>query len=302
MMITLLTGDNSFEIGREIARIEAGFEGESEHIDGSELDLRQLPDLLMGTTLFADKRQVVIKNLSENKSVWTDLGQWLPRVSDDIDLVLIDAKPDKRTLTYKELKKVAKVIELHKWSDRDTDVAEKWLINEAGRMGVQIDRKAAQLIVRRVGLDQWQLFHALDKLSLVDIVTPEVIESVIDISPSENVFNLFDAALRGDRRLVVDMISSLQLTEDPYRLFALLSGQAFQLAAVAVAGSTDTVASDLGVHPYAISKLSHLAKKLGRPGSRKIIGAFASADDDMKLSRADPWLLIEQALLKVASI
>jgi len=301
-MITLLTGDNSFEISREIARIEAGFEGVPERVDGSDLDVRRLPDLLMGATLFADKRLVIIKNLSENKSVWTDFGKWLPRVSDDIDLVLVDAKPDKRTLTYKDLKKVAKIIEFNQWSDRDIGTAEKWLIDEAARMDIQIDRKVAQLIIRRVGLDQWQLFHALDKLSLVDAITPGVIESVIDASPSENVFNLFDAALHGNRRLVADMIGTLQLTEDPYRLFALLSGQAFQLAAVAVADRTDSVASDLGVHPYAISKLSPLAQKFGRSGSRKIISAFAVADDDMKLSRADPWLLIEQALLKVASI
>jgi DNA polymerase III delta subunit len=98
------------------------------------------------------------------------------------------------------------------------------------------------------------------------------------------------------------MLRTLELTEDPYRLFGLLAGQAFQLAAVATSSPSDDVAKDLGVHPYAVSKLRPAAKKMGRSGAKKVIEAFAKADDDMKLSRADPWLLIERTLIHIASI
>jgi len=137
-------------------------------------------------------------------------------------------------------------------------------------------------------------------LALVDTITDDLIELIIDATPSENVFNLFDAALRGDRAKVAQMIHTLELTEDPYRLFALLSGQAFQLAALAVSDSSDSVANDLGVNPYTVSKLSSAAKKLGRSGARKVIRSFAQADDDIKLSRAEPWVLIERALMQLS--
>lgn len=301
-MITLLTGENTFEIEQELAQIVGEFDGVAERIDGAELEQRQLPDLLMGGTLFADKRLVVIKNLSQNKTVWPYFGDWLSRISDDITVVLIDGKPDKRTTTYKEVKKVATIIDCPVWTDRDEARAVRWVSERAAAMNVVLNTKSAQLIVRRVGLDQWSLLHALEKLALVDEVTDQVIESVIDASPSDNVFNLFDAALRGDRKRVAQMIRTLELTEDPYRLFALLSGQAFQLAAVALAEPTDNVAKDLAIHPYVLSKLQPVAKQTGRSGARKIIRIFAEADDDMKLSRAEPWLLIERALLKVASL
>lgn len=110
-MITLLTGENGFEIERALKRIVTDFEGTPEKIDGSELELRQVPDLLMGVSLFADKRLLIIKNLSENKAVWADFGDWLERVSDDIHLVLVEPKPDKRTRTYKDLQKAAEVKE-----------------------------------------------------------------------------------------------------------------------------------------------------------------------------------------------
>lgn len=300
-MITLLTGENTFQIEQEIAQIVGDFDGNAERVDGSELELKQLPDLLTGSTLFADKRLVIIKNLSENKAVWTDLVDWLPRVSDDINLVLVDTKPDKRTASYKELKKIGKVIECESWTDRDRSKAVEWANERANKMGMKLNTKSVQLIVQRVGVDQWSLLHALEKLVLSGEITDEVIESVIDANPTENVFNLFDAALRGDRQKIAQMLRTLELSEDPYRLFALLSGQAFQLAALAVSDASDTVAKDLGVNPYAISKLTSTAKKLGRSGARKVIAAFAEADDDMKLSRADPWLLIERALMQLSS-
>lgn len=299
-MITLLTGTNTFEMTRALERIISDFSGIAERIDGSELDPRQLPNLLTGTTLFADKRLVIIKDLSQNKTIWLDFVDWLPRVSEDIDLVLVDSKPDKRTVTYKELKKIAKVIEYVAWTERDESKAIKWVSDEAIRMGLKLNTKSVQTLVRRVGTDQWSLFHALEKLRLVGVITDEIIESVIDANPTENVFSLFEAALRGDARMVTQMIRTLELTEDPYRLFALLSGQAFQLAALAVSGQADNVAKDLGASPYALSKLSTIAKKLGRKGARNVIRTFALADDDMKLSRAEPWFLIERALISIA--
>mgnify|MGYP001614321635 CR=1 FL=1 len=300
-MITLLTGENSFEIDRALDKIVSDFDGVAEKIDGSVVELRQLPDLLMGATLFADKRLVIIKDLSENKTVWADFGDWLPRISDDVQFVLVEAKPDKRTRTYKELQKAAKVQMFAIWGDRDYGLAEKWVIDEAKSAGFDLGKKSAQTLVARIGMDQWGLYQALQKLAVLETVTPENIAEFIDARPSENVFNLFEAALRGDARQVSDMIRTLELTEDPYMLFGLLSGQAFQLAALAVSDEPQAVvAKDIGAHPFALGKLANHANKLGRPGVKKVITAFAEADQAMKSSGGEPWLLIERALIKIS--
>ncbi len=301
-MITLLIGENSFEINRALARITADFGSVAEKVDGANLETRQLPDLLMGVSLFSDKRFVVIRDLSANKLIWSELSTWLPRVSDDINLVLVEPKPDKRTTTFKDLKKVAQVLEFNEWEQRDTSKAETWLINEAKQIGFKLDSSNARMIVRRVGLDQWQLYHAIQKLALVDTIDAATIENVIDANPVENVFNLFEAALKCDRARIADMLLIIEQIEDPFRLFALLASQAFQLAALITAGQGDNIAKDFGIHPYALSRLEASAHKLGRGGARKIINIFAASDDDMKLSRGDPWLLIERSLQKIAAI
>jgi DNA polymerase III delta subunit len=298
-MITLLTGSNSFEINEALNKLIEAFDGRAEKIDGTSLELKNLPDLLMGSTLFAEKRLVIIRDLSSNSSVWEKLPEWIPRISDDIQLVLVDEKPDKRLTAYKELKKVADVKEFNPWGDRDYSLAENWILERSKSLGIQLDKRVAHQIVERVGLDQWQLAQALEKLSLLDEITPETVEVTIDASPSENVFQLFETALEGDSKKVHSMIQTLELTEDPYKLFALLSSQVFQLAAVASAGAGDDPSKDLAIHPYVASKLSRHAKKFGKSGTKKILSNFAQADTDMKISKAEPWLLIERALLSI---
>ena len=302
-MITVLTGDNSFELTRALNAMRARFAGAPEQYDGEDLELAQLPDLLLGGTLFATERLVVIKNLSDNKKLWDVLPEWLEKSDPDTHVVLVESKPDKRTKTYKELKKNATVQEFTIWGDRDVMAAEKWVVDEAVRQDVVLDKKLAQQVVARVGLDQWQLFHAIEKLAVLETVDSDTIERVIEANPTENVFNLLDAALRGDSKKVGAMIKTLQISQDPYMTFGLLAGQVFQLAALAATDKpSGEIAPAIGAHPYALGKLAPYAKKLGRSGTRRIVTIFADADADMKSSATDPWLLVERVLIKTATL
>lgn len=296
-MITVLTGENTFEITRELERRIADFDGDIERVDGSEIELRQLPDLLTGATLFSSRRLVIIKGLSTNKSVWSDLIDWLPRIGDELHIIFVDNKPDKRTKTYKEIVKVAKVEDFPAWTDRDIYKAEQWIEDEARRQKLVIDKKSIQTLVARVGVDQWQLYHALEKLAVFDVISSQLIEETIEANPSENVFSLLDAALKGNFKQVSEMLQTLRMTDDPYMVFGLLSSQVFQLAALAVSEKpSSAVAKDIGAHPFALQKLAPHADRIGKAGAKKMVSAFANADASLKSTTNDPWLLIERAL------
>ena len=302
-MITLLTGENSFEIKRALDRLVNEFDGTPEYVNGDDLQVRQLPDVLTGSTLLAETRLVIIKDLADNKTVWNSLDDWLERIPSSIHVVLVESKLDKRTKTYKSLQKLAKVSEFKVWSERERPQAEKWLRTEAANLDLQFSPALARSLVARVGLDQWALQSALQKLALVDELTLPVIENVIEAHPTENIFNLFEKALKGDINQVGAMIGTLELTEDPYQAFGLLSGQAFQLAALVVSDkSSAAVASDLAVHPFTLSRLAPYAKKVTKPQVKNIIDIFVEADDNLKTSSAEPWLIIERALVKISQI
>lgn len=299
-MITWLVGENSFEVREALRAVEASFSGTPEHVDGTALSLNDLPDLLMGLSLFADNRLVVIRDLSQNKSVWEKLPEWLPRISDAIHVVLVDTKPDKRTSSYKALKAVVRLEEYPAWNERDSGKAERWVGERAKVLNVTLSSQLAHTLVSHVGVDQWQLASALDRLALLDDVTAQAIEQVVPPNRSENIFQLFETALEGKSRQVVDSLQALHLQEDPYGLFALLSSQAMSLAALSYASPADNAIKDFGMYPSFASKLARHGSRMGSGKVAFIVEVFAQADADLKRSKADPWILIEQALLKTA--
>src|SRR5690606_24079331 len=102
---------------------------------------------------------------------------------------------------------------------------------------------------------------------------------------------------------VKKMIATLEAGEDPYRLFGLLYTPVLQLAVLSTSHKPSSeVAKDLGAHPFALSKLASPVKKLGKAGVRQVVTVMAEADTALKTSAADPWLLIERALVKIATL
>lgn len=300
-MITVLTGDNTFEVQRALNAIISGFQGVPERVDGSELELRQLPDLVMGATLFASERLIVIKGLSENAALWAVFGDWLPRISDAVHVVLVESKLDKRTKTYKTLKDQGDLREFAAWKEGDTRAAEQWVSDEVKRRGMTLDTTSIRALVAWVGIDQWQLHFALEKLAVLDVVTPDIVREVTEAAPTENVFHVFETALRGDRATLRRLLITLEHSEDGYRLFGLLANQAYQLAALTVADQpASEVARALGVHPYALSKMQPYADRLGRAGARRIVRELAAADHRLKTGSDDVWLVLETALMAIA--
>lgn len=300
-MITVLVGEDSFAVKERLDAFKADFIGEAELIDGSEIEVKQLPDLLMGGSLFSEKRLVIIRDLSKNSSVWSSFSDWIDRVSDDIHLVLVEDKIDKRTQAYKDLKKKTSLHEFSPWSDRDYRDAEGWAASFAKSFGISIDSSALKHLVQRVGLDKWRISQAVEMLSVLEKpIDQKIIDETIVASVSENVFSLFESALSGDVIRVQEMMKSLELQEDAYGIFGIIVSQATQLLAISRAGGDDSPEKDLSIHPYVASKLRQSAKRLGSRQVENIAQIVADTDESLKTSSVDPWLLVERALMLIA--
>lgn len=106
-MIYLLTGEDHVALDPAVQKIVSSLGLTPEKLAGDELSESGLVDALTATTLFSDKRLVIIRRLSENKTLWNKLPDYLSRLSDDITLVLIEPTVDKRTTVFKTLKSVS---------------------------------------------------------------------------------------------------------------------------------------------------------------------------------------------------
>lgn len=297
-MIHLLTGENSFEIERRLQSIVASFAGDAERIDGPELTPEQLPDIVMGQTLFASERLIVIKNVSTNTSVWSVLDQWLEK-SGDTDIVFIEAKPDKRTKTYKWLQKHAHVVETTLLSEHE---AEKWVVAEASAQGATIDARTARFLVEYVGTDQWRLQTEIQKLVLSGRdIDESTIHEFVEPTPQATSFELLDAAFAGRHETVERVLKVVGRSEDPYMFFGLLSSQLYAIALMHTAGQRrpDEIAKAAGVHPFVLKKVAPLARQLTAAQLGQLTEALAELDTTLKSLSVDPWTQLKAFLVSL---
>ncbi len=300
-MIYFLTGENWYARERAMKVIVERTGEEPEYIDVHKATTENLHELLNAQTLFSQARCIVLRQPSENNTLWGSLDEILPTVADDTTLIITENKPDKRTKTYKVLHKQATSKDFPNWTERDTGFATEWMLNEAKGRGISLKTREAQLIIRRVGVDQGRLAAAIDKLSLMPEITLELIEASIDAHVVDNVFILLETALRSDIVEVQAIVKNLRQTEDAYRVFGLLSSQLTQLAALVYSTeSPNEVARAIGAPPFVLSKLSSFAVRISESGMREILEWAADTDTKMKSVAIDPWILVERLLLKIA--
>lgn len=302
-MIYFFFGSNQYQIKTVVDTFveKAGKRDDTaiERVDGETFEPAALLDILQGATLFSPKRLVVMRDASKNKPVWEALGERIANIPETLMLVLVEANPDKRTKTYKQLQKNAEVHEAKELAEPELL---KWMMTEAARRGGKLDTAVARRVIERAGLDQWRLSNELDKLLAFEEVTAEIADSLVEIAPQANVFALLDAAMQGRGGEVRRLLRTAKATEDPYMLFGLLTAQIMQLAAI-VHGqgrSTDDIAKALQAHPYPLKKMSSIAARTNGAALLAMVAAVAAMDDDMKSSGIDPWLLLERGLMKIA--
>ena len=97
-MIKIFTGENRLKAQQEITRQL----GENyEIIEGADLELTTLPSIFHGTSLFANTRNILIRDLGLNKPAFEKLPDYLDTPH---NIIIQELKLDKRSNTYKILK------------------------------------------------------------------------------------------------------------------------------------------------------------------------------------------------------
>lgn len=303
-MIELLTGENDFELTKKVAQLKADFDGQAERYDAADLTPEKQADIFAGQTLFAIKRMVLIDTPSANQELWQNLPTWAERLSDDTQLILVEAKPDKRTSTYKWLRKNANVLEFALLDERDMNGITKWVETYAKQSNIELTTHQARRLVGRAGANQWALAHAIDKLGLLPTITDDWIDDILEPRTLESVFALFETALNGDTERLSDMLEGLRRTEEPYRVFGLIISQALQLTALIYGeGNVSRVVADTGAKSsYPFQKLAPYAARLNKHQAGKLIRLLADGDKRLKSSDADPWMVLESSLVQIASL
>lgn len=309
-MIHFFYGENDFEINRSTTQICDKFANENgtdsiTKFDASEVEADKIFSEIVNVNLFAPRRLFVIKNAFSNKIFIEKLSDFLSRIPDENDVILLEKKPDKRTKIYKDLIKKANAKEFKILREFDL---KKWLNSEVKSQKINMKSLAQNELINLLNGEenpQNKIAKELEKFALFDKeITTEKVREIIEPNLASNAFEILNLAIKNEREKCAAELKKLRESgEDTNRFLGLIASQIFALAGAIYGG--ENAAKELKIHPFQLSKMREIAQTFGDENAqknriKKMSEIVAKADAKIKLSRADEaWIVLEVALSKM---
>lgn len=279
-VIIAFIGDNGY--GRELAAEEyvAGFSSTHgslaiDKFSADELEPRQLIDALSTIPFLSQRRMVVARDISTNKSLVESFEIIADSVADTTDFVIIEQHIDGRSKYLVKLKKTADVRE---FTHLEGDALVGWLVDESVNLGGSLGRQLAQKLIDRLGTNQQLLANELTKLILFNPhITNESIENLTSRTPQSSIFAMLDAAFAGKLNQALLLYGEQRAQGmEPQAILGMITWQLHILAIVKSAGPIQAgeVASRAKLSPFVVRKNQSNARHIS---DQKLIKLFEQA-------------------------
>ncbi|MEN1988797.1 DNA polymerase III subunit delta [Paenibacillus hubeiensis] len=216
-------------------------------------------------------------------------------------------KLDERKKLVKAAKKQAVVLAFAPLSG---DELLNWIVKLAKQNEVAFEPGAADTLVSYAGTSLQTLSAEVDKLCLFagkgGTITRADIERLVARSTEQNVFALVEelANLRLEKALAL-FYELLKQREEPIKIAALIARQFRIMIQVKELGqqsySQQQIASQLGLHPYAVKIAGEQARKFQTERLRLILSHLGELDYQMKTGAIDKVLGLEMFLLRLGA-
>lgn len=215
-------------------------------------------------------------------------------------------KLDARKKVTKQLKKVATMVEINQFSERDV---RQFVTDQLKQDGYTLEPAALNDLIQRTDADLTLIMSELPKLELYTLpektITQAAISGLVTQTLTQNVFDLVNRVLAKNTAGAVTLYRELlQAKEEPLKINAILQGQfrlLIQTKVLAKQGySQGKLASILKVHPYRIKLALQTHRRFQLTDlNRAYLGLFR-VEKQMKSTTMDPELLFSLFMTQFA--
>ncbi|MNH78778.1 DNA polymerase III subunit delta [compost metagenome] len=212
-------------------------------------------------------------------------------------------KLDERKKTVKAMKAKGQVLSFMPLGGNELI---QWVIKQAASRDCTMDETAAGALLASAGVQMAALSAEVNKLCLYagagGTITAEAINQLVARTTEQNVFGMVEdiANLKLEQALST-FYELLKQREEPIKIAALIARQFRIMLQVKELGgqsySQQQIASQLGLHPYAVKIAGEQARKFEVSRLRHSLSELAELDFRMKSGRIDKVLGLEMFLL-----
>ena len=298
-MVTILGGDRyRIQIRRQALKNDFLVNNDPLALDeidletSSQLDLSTLLSLLVSTSLFYPRKLIILKHLSSRGDIKDQIEVICTKVSEDVDLVIIEPKLDTRTPFGQFLKKQSGYEEYPSYRGREL---EDWLIEQARLVECLLSRPLAIYLIERVGTEALLLEQEIAKLRVHPVITRQLIDDLVVANPNSQIFDFLDTLMRGQLAHALALYQDQrQQKTDPLVILGLL---VWQLRILIIVMSNKFSGSELtqefALKPFVLQKARALTKGISQRHLRELVRLSYQTDKRIRLEFINP----DEALL-----
>ncbi|MNJ39683.1 DNA polymerase III subunit delta [compost metagenome] len=186
----------------------------------------------------------------------------------------------------------------------------QWAVKQAEKRGCRLSREVAEALIAASGVQMAALAVELDKLCLYagngGVIDEGAINQLVARSTEQNVFAMVECIANLKLEQALDIFYELlKQREEPIKIAALIARQFRIMLQVKELGrqsySQQQMASQLGLHPYAVKIAGEQARRFETAKLRQVLSELAQLDYRMKSGGIDKVLGIELFLLKLGA-
>jgi DNA polymerase-3 subunit delta len=266
-MIIFLYGADSYRSKEKLDEIVAHYKEIRKsglnltHIDADRADFSEFYDHFKISSMFAETKLVVLKNVFSDKQFQEDFLAELKTMEALKDVVVIYEadEPDKRLKLFKTLTKTCKSQE---FLPLDAKGTRAWAAGKLKNMGAGINNDALETLVSFTGNDLWRLSGELQKLASYAAgraIKKDDVAILVRPRLATDIFKTIDALAGKDKKAALDFLHQhLEAGDNALYLLSMVAYQIRNLLMVKELAEQGLMYASIvkksGLHPFVVKK------------------------------------------------
>jgi DNA polymerase-3 subunit delta len=315
-MLIFLHGVDTFRSRQQLKKMMTKFKADRDPqglnvavLDCAKEDAGKILEQILAVPFLAEKRMVVLENLLTATGKGDLQEQILKRIEDkklDENNVYIFWEADAKPKTNAG-KKLWEILGKEKYAQEFPELTpaklSAWIEAEIKNRDGKIESAALSYLTENVGADMWRLNSLINQLLSYKTQQPVTLvdaQLFLDEKVDDNIFNLIDAIVAGQKKLAYQMIrEQYKKGEDAMYILAMILRQFRILIELRDLFDrednlgSDALAKKLGLHPFVVKKSLPFIKRYTLTELKNIYQQLLEIDTKTKTGLGSPDLLLD---------
>jgi len=308
--VYLLYGEETYLVNQYKNKLRKALGSEDDQMNnhryqGKDTVIGEIIDLAETLPFLAERRVILLEDTGWFKSAGEQMAEYLGNQNETTVFVFAESEIDKRSKLFKAVSNKGVVVEFAK---QDEATLRRWIKSMINKEQKSASDMTIQLLLSKTGTDMENIYGEVQKLICYcldkDVIEEQDVETVCITRIANHVFDMVDAIAVKNQRKVMELYYDLMaLKEPPMRILFLIARQCnilMQVKEMLKNGTPqNSMASALGVPPFAVKKYVSQAGKFSSAQLRKAIERCVAAEEDVKTGKMNDVLSLEMLIMTV---